>query len=85
MSAQHRGKSNPRHSDDRLNILLERRRQLRTQPGQKFVPREEFCELLLSCKKLVRSDEPGVSLRGLLDVKSGEQYLIEQEKLFSSC
>jgi hypothetical protein len=67
------------------DALWDERRELREQPGLKFVPREEFCDLLLSCKKLVRSDEPHVSVRGLLDVHSGERYLIEQEKLFTSC
>jgi hypothetical protein len=86
MLAKHREKSNSKRSvADRSDLLVERRREFRAQPGHKFVPREVFCELLLSCKKLVRSDEPAISLRGLLDVKSGERYLIEQEKLFSSC
>ena len=49
---------------------VKRRRELRGQPGLKFVQRDEFCELLVSCKKLVRSDEPSVSMRGLLDPKA---------------
>lgn len=46
-----------------------------------FVHREEFCRLLLSFKKLIRSDEPAVRIRGLTDVESGERYLIDQEEL----
>jgi hypothetical protein len=65
--------------------IKERRSALRQRPGFTFVHRDEFCRLLLSCKKLVRSDEPAVSVRGLLDVQSGERYLIEQEKLFAGC
>jgi hypothetical protein len=63
--------------------LMERRRALQQRPGLRFVQRDEFCRLLLSCKKLVRSDEPAISVRGLLDVQSGERYLIEQEELFA--
>jgi hypothetical protein len=69
----------------RDEALSERRRALRERPDLKFVHRDEFCKLLLSNKKLIRSDEPAVCLRGLLDVESGERYLIEQEELFTSC
>ena len=61
--------------------LQERRRALREQPGLTFVHRDEFCELLLSFKRMIRSDEPDVNVRGLLDVESGIRYLIEQERL----
>lgn len=63
--------------------LSERRRALRTRPGLTFVHRDEYFELLLGFKKMIRSDEPGVSVRGLLDVESGERFLIEQEELFA--
>jgi hypothetical protein len=69
----------------RSSGLRERRRAFREQPGLIFVRRDEFCRLLLSYKKLIRSDEPSVRFRGLLDVESGERYLIEQEKLFAGC
>ena len=46
-----------------------------------FVQRDEFCRLLLSSRKLVRADEPGGCVRGLLDVTTGTRFLIEQEKL----
>ena len=48
-----------------------------------FVSRDEFCKLMLSYRKLVRSDEPASRLRGLMDVESGERYLIEQEQLLA--
>jgi len=54
----------------------------RQQPMENiFVNRDEFCKLMLSYRKLVRADEPGNRVRGLLDVESGERYLIEQEEL----
>jgi len=62
--------------------LNERRRTLRERSELRFVQRDEFCKLLLSSKKLIRSDEPGASVRGLLDLETGKRYLIEQENLF---
>jgi len=62
--------------------LIERRRTLHESSEFHFVHRDEFCKLLLSSKKLVRSDEPRASLRGLLDLETGMRYLIEQENLF---
>jgi len=54
----------------------------RQQPTENiFVNRDEFCKLILSYRKLVRADEPGNRVRGLLDVESGERYLIDQEEL----
>jgi hypothetical protein len=32
---------------------------------------------------MVRSDEPDLNVRGLLDMETGTRFLIEQEKLFS--
>jgi hypothetical protein len=63
--------------------LSERRRALQQRPDQTFVERDEYFELLLSTRKLVRSDEPAVGVRGLLDVESGKRYLIKQEQLFA--
>jgi hypothetical protein len=62
--------------------LSERRRALRETSQLSFVQRDEFCKLLLSSKKMIRSDEPRASVRGLLDVETGRRYLIEQENLF---
>lgn len=62
--------------------LNERQRSHREHAQLSFVRREEFCELLLSTRKVVRSDEPGGSIRGLLDLETGKRYLIEQEALF---
>lgn len=57
------------------------RRELRERSENSFVQRDEFCRLLLSCRKMVRSDEPAVLVRGLLDLKTGIRFLIEQENL----
>lgn len=61
---------------------LQRQRVLQSGQDVTFVHREEFCRLLLSFKKLIRSDEPADRIRGLMDVESGERYLIDQEELF---
>jgi hypothetical protein len=60
----------------------EQRCALRERSGATFVQRDEFCKLLLSLRRMVRSDEPAVHLRGLLDLETGKRFLIEQEKLF---
>jgi hypothetical protein len=65
--------------------ISDRRRALREHPEFKLVQRDEFCQLLLSFRRLIRSDEPALRMRGLLDVESGERYLIEQEELFTGC
>jgi len=65
-----------------IETIDERRRVLRERSEFTFVQREEFCRLLLSTRRMVRSDEPDVHVRGLLDVDTGARFLIEQEKLF---
>ena len=60
----------------------ERRRAMRERADFMFVQREEFCRLLLSTRRMVRSDEPDVHVRGLKDIETGTRFLIEQEKLF---
>jgi len=62
--------------------LGQRQRVLQRGRSVTLVHREEFCRLLLSFKKLIRSDEPAVSIRGLTDLESGERYVIAQEELF---
>jgi hypothetical protein len=61
----------------------DRRRAIRENANSTFVQRDEFCSLLLSTRRLVRSDEPRLGVRGLLDVETGTRFLIEQEKLFA--
>ncbi len=66
-----------------LETIDERRRAMREHSEFTIVQREEFCRLLLSSRRMVRSDEPDVHVRGLLDTETGARFLIEQEKLFS--
>jgi len=63
------------------SICLERKA-LRERTENSFVQRDEFCRLLLSGRKMIRSDEPALSVRGLLDLNTGARFLIEQENLF---
>ena len=48
----------------------------------RFVQRNEFVSMLLGRRKLVRSDSKGGAVRGLLDVRTGKRYLIEEEALW---
>jgi hypothetical protein len=66
-----------------LETIDGRGRTMRDGSSSIFVQRDEFCSLLLSTRRLVRSDEPGRGVRGLLDVDTGARFLIEQEKLFA--
>ena len=63
--------------------LNERRGAMRNSSPFTIVPREEFCRLLLSTRRLVRSDEPRLRMRGLMDLDTGDRFCIEQEKLFA--
>jgi hypothetical protein len=65
-----------------IETLDGRRRAMRERSEFTFVQRDEFCRLLLSTRRMVRSDEPDVNVRGLMDVETGARFLIEQEKLF---
>jgi hypothetical protein len=48
-----------------------------------YVQPEEFLSLLLSRREMVRSDAVDGEVRGLLDVVTGERFLIERAKLIS--
>ena len=63
--------------------IAERRRAMREHSEFMFVQREEFCRLLLCTRRMVRSDEPDVRIRGLKDMETGTRFLIEQENLFA--
>jgi hypothetical protein len=63
--------------------LEEQRRKLRLRANCRFVDRREFCELLVSNRKLLRVDDIHAEVHGLLEPATGERYLIESEKLFS--
>jgi hypothetical protein len=68
-----------------LTMLIgfeERRHGLRKAAHCRFVERDEYCRLLVSFTKFVRSDEIAVGVRGLLDPRTHFRLLIEEEKLF---
>jgi len=46
-----------------------------------FVERGEYCELALSSRKLVRSDQRHLGLRGLFDPGIGKCYVIDEHDL----
>jgi hypothetical protein len=64
--------------------LEERRRKLRLRANCRFVDRREFCQLLVSNRKLLRVDDSRADVHGLWEPATGARYLIESEKLFSS-
>ncbi|MBI1372109.1 MAG: hypothetical protein GC159_05030 [Phycisphaera sp.] len=49
--------------------------------SRRYVDRDQFVELLLCNKHIVRCDEPGGEVRGLLDTETGQRYLISQNDL----
>jgi len=59
----------------------EQRRLLRRQPTHQFLDREAFCQLLISSRRLARSDDENANLRGLYDQETGVRYFIEGERL----
>jgi hypothetical protein len=46
-----------------------------------FLNPPEFVSLAISRRKLVRSDEPGSTVRGLFEPATGNRYLIEAAQL----
>jgi hypothetical protein len=66
----------------RTELIHVQRRALRERSESTFVQRDEFCRLLLSSRKMTRSDESALNVRGLLDLKTGTRFLIEHENLF---
>lgn len=65
----------------RAKAVQERRTLLKQSKECKFVESNEFCELLVGFKRLVRADEASVDLKGLLDPETGTRFFIEVEKL----
>ena len=64
------------------DVVSRQRRRLLAEPNCQFVNREKFCELLLSNRQLDRCDEAHMFVRGLVEPKSGQRFLIEEEMLF---
>ena len=63
--------------NDRLNTL-------RDPADYRFVEPSEYCELLVSTRRLQRCDDLASGIRGLLDLETGMRFLIEDERLFAT-
>jgi hypothetical protein len=59
------------------------RQGLQDQDNIRFVNKQEFRQLLVSFRRLVRSNVADARLHGLQDPASGMRYVIEEEELFS--
>jgi hypothetical protein len=55
---------------------------LRSRPSYRFIDADAFVRLAVSLRRLTRADDPTARLRGLLDLRTGERFLTEEEKLF---
>lgn len=62
-----------------VTTLSSKRRARLDSAAATIVKRDQFCEMLLSFRKYVRSDED--RYRGLLDVETGRRFLIDREEL----
>lgn len=60
------------------------RLQLRRRADTCFLDRDAFLALLISPRRLRRSDDPGARVRGLLDLDEGIRFVIEEEALHAS-
>jgi hypothetical protein len=63
------------------DTVLDRGRAAEERGDATYVPAEEFRRLLVSSRKMVRSDESGGKIRGLLDVQTGMRFLIARDEL----
>lgn len=61
--------------------LTELRRQLAAEPACRIVSAAVFVERLTGHDHLVRADEPGANLLGLLDEATGARILVPLEEL----
>lgn len=52
--------------------------------GEKFVDPTVFLAEITSRRELVRSDQDGATIRGLLDPTTGQRILIEEERLLNA-
>ena len=59
----------------------ERRRAPRTHPDATLVQPAEFLSLLLSRRSLVRLDIGDGNVRGVLDLETGQKFLVESKNL----
>lgn len=47
----------------------------------RLIGADEFCEMMVSNRQLIRVDHPELMLRGLLDQEQGLQFVVEEENL----
>jgi hypothetical protein len=59
----------------------ERRRKPRTHSDATSIPTAEFLSLLVSRRTLIRLDCHDGNVRGLLDLETGEKFLVERKDL----
>ena len=45
---------------------------------------EEYLKMAVSGRKMVRCDEPGQGVRGLVDLSTGERFFVREERVLSS-
>ena len=55
---------------------------MNTAAAERFVDRDEYCQLLVSRKHLSRCDDPRARILGLLDSETGVRFVIEEDCLF---
>ncbi len=55
---------------------------MNTAIDERFVDRDEYCQLLVSRKHLSRCDDPFARTCGLLDSETGVRFVIEEDRLF---
>ena len=56
----------------------------RTFTQSKFATRDEFCDLLVASRKVIRADVPAKGLFGLIDLATRTRFLIAKSELHSS-
>ena len=47
----------------------------------RLIAADEFCEMMVSKRQLIRVDHPELMLRGLFDPEQGLQFVVEEENL----
>lgn len=63
------------------NSMQLRREAMISRDEFRLIPADEFCEMMVSKRQLIRVDHPELMLRGLLDPEQGLQFVVEEENL----
>ncbi len=56
----------------------------RGQLTAKWLEPDEYLEMAISVRKMARCDEPDQGIRGLVDLATGQRYLIREEQALRS-